>query len=352
MRTSLLLVAIVLAHAGPASADDAAPAAPPAGARLLHIPPGEVAADEDVVLTAAIDGAWQEVDLAARWRTIGASAWEVAPFRASSLGGWYARIPGAGVGRRGVEYFIAGDQGMHFASEAAPHAVSVVPRALDQLAELDLARHGGRRDEIALDVSGHEFGNRFGALRDQYVRAEAHWTHQLYRALYATTFGFGAIEGITPAVSDPMVPELSRQARYGFGGVRLRAHPAVFVDARAALGISHEGFMGGIAGAVTLGRPWATNVSFGGEYLGDFSGSAFIRLQWDTAPPLLMGATLVRTNMPGAVLPNTIWRGGALVRYDVAYRARDQVTLRAAVSLGARDGGPHLGGAFGIGYEF
>lgn len=343
MRASVLVTALVLALGGAAAADPA---------RLLHIPPGEAEADEDLVLTAAVDGAWQEAALAARWRTIGDDTWHDAPFEASSQGGWYARIPGSGVGRRGVEYYIAGDPVMHFASEAAPHAVVVVPRPLDQLAALDLARHGGRRDEVAFDVTGHEFGNRFSSNRDQFVRAEARWTHQLYRALYATTFGFGAIEGTTPSASVPDAEALDRQARYGFGEVRLRAHRAVFLDARATLGISHDGFVGGVAGAVTLGRPWATSVSFGGEYLGDFSGSGFIRLQWDTAPPLLMGATLIRTNMPGAVLPSTIWRGGALVRYDVAYRVRDRVTLRAAVSVGARDGGAHLGGAFGVGYEF
>jgi hypothetical protein len=225
-----------------------------------------------------------------------------------------------------------------------------VPHRIDQLAERDRARRAGRDDELALDVVGHQFGNRLedeASLRDQFVRADLRWTHRFYRILYAATFGFGAIEGATPSASTLDATTVDTRARYGTGGVTLRVHPSVFVDGHAVLGVSHDGFLGGAAGSVTLGRPWATAVSAGAEYLADLGASGWLRLQWDTAPPLLMGATVIRTDLPGARLDN-----GVLVRYDVAYKLADQVTARAAVSVGARDGGPHLGGGLGAAYEF
>jgi hypothetical protein len=320
------------------------------GARLLHVPPLAAEPDQPVELVAAIDGAWREDGLVARWRRPGEATWTDAPFRRSSAGGWYATIPGDAIGSRGVEYFIAGGAAVHFASAEAPHTIAVAPDVVDQLAETDRRRHGGRSEEISIDVTGHQFGNRFeeeNGPRDQYLRAETRWTHHFFRRLYATSFGFGAIEGVTPERSALDAMELSHRARYGFGEVRLRLHPAAFVDARLALGISHDGFIGGAGATLTLGRPWATSVSGGAEYLSDLGPSAFVRLQWDTAPPFLMGASIIRTDLPGAILDD-----GVLVRYDVSLKVADRFTTRAAVSVGARDGAPHLGGGLGMGYEF
>jgi len=351
---ALLLTLLLLPTV--AAADDAGPvpvpvpAAVPSSARLLHLPPLQAEPDHPLELIAAIDGAWREADLVARWRRRGDTSWHDAPFRRSSAGGWYAVIPADGVARAGVEYFITGGETLHFASADAPHPVAVVPSAVDQLAELDRRRHQGRADEVAIDVVGHQFGNRFEEAdgpRDHFLRAETRWTHHFFRHLYATSFGFGAIEGVTPAESALDAMELETQARYGFGEVRVRLHPAIFVDARVALGISHDGFIAGGAAAVILGRPWATSVSAGAEYLGDMGPSAFVRLQWDTAPPFLMGATILRTDLPGAVLDD-----GVLIRYDLSHRLAGRFTSRASISVGARDGAPHLGGGLGMAYEF
>lgn len=341
LAPALLILAASTAHAGEA-------------ATLLHVPPSTAEPDTAVELVAAIDGAWREGDLVARYRRRGEAAYADAPFRRSSAGGWYAEIPAEAVGRDGVEYYIAGSSGageiLHFASPDAPHAVTVVPHPLDQLAGLDRARHGGRADEVSFDVFAHRFGNRFddsAGLRDQFLRAEARWTHHWFRALYATGFGFGAIEGVTPSASAPDAMELEHEARYGFGEVRLRAHAAAFLDARVALGVSHDGFIGGFGATMILGRPWGTHVALGGEYLGDLGPSGFVRLQWDTAPPLLMSASVVRTDLPGARLAD-----GVLVRYDLAYRVTRTTTARAAISAGARDGLPDLGAGLGAAVEF
>jgi hypothetical protein len=136
--------------------------------------------------------------------------------------------------------------------------------------------------------------------------------------------------------------------RYGFGQVRLRVHPSVFIDARVGLGVSQVEFKGSGSGALIFGKPWRSNVSVGGEYIGDLGGTGWVRLQWDTAPPLLMGASIVRTDLPGAVID----AAGLYIAYDVSYRIQNRVTLKAQLSYGARDGSSHVGGGLGTSVAF
>ncbi len=337
-----------------AAADATAADAPVLDAAVMaHVPPGEAAAGRLVELIAVVDAAWREPEIVAHWRPLGSGGpWQDAVLERSSAGGWYAALP---AGATGVEYWIAGlaagRQVAHFASADAPHPVPVVPTLLDQLATTDRARQLGRDDLVAFDVEGQDFGNRFDTpadrRRDQYLRAEVRLTHHFYGAIYATTFGFGAIAGVTPSGPEPSATELRPRARYGFGEVRTRLLPAVFVDLRGTLGVSQDGFIVGGAAAVTLGRPWATSVTIGGENLQGLGPSGYVRLQWDTAPPLLMGASVIRTDLPGAQLDD-----GVMLRYDVAYTVAAQWMLRGALSAGARDGHAHVGGGLGMGYQF
>ena len=73
-----------------------------------------------------------------------------------------------------------------------------------------------------------------------------------------------------------------------------------------------------------------------------------MRLQWDTAPPLLMGASIVRTDLPGAIIDPA----GLYIAYDVAYQIADRFTMKAQVSYGARDGAAHFGGGLGTAVAF
>src|SRR5690606_5739308 len=117
---------------------------------------------------------------------------------------------------------------------------------------------------------------------------------------------------------------------------------------RVGLGVSHDNFEGNGRAAVTFGKPWRSCVQVGAEYMGDLGPSGWVRLQWDTAPPLVMGASVVRTDLPGAVVD----RAGLYIAYDVAYRVADRVTMRAQLSYGARDGAAHLGGGLGTAVAF
>jgi hypothetical protein len=330
-----------------ASTAIAAPTAP--HSIVVHIAPLVAEPGSPIELVAEIDAPFAEA-LTARWRRIGDAAWTDVLFDRSSAGGWYAALPASAP--PGIEYYIrgtdtAGVEVAHFASEQMPHVVRVVPSLYDRLEALDRARVQGRNNELALDVIGHNFGNRYG-LDDRFVRAELAYTRRILRELHSVTFGFGSISGTTPTSSEPGGSDTGHSLRYGFGGVRLRAHESVFLDVRGQLGGSHDGFDGGVAGTVTFGKPWRSCVSIGGEYLGDLGPSAWVRLQWDTAPPLLMGASVVRTDLPGTEIDSA----GLYIAYDVAYRIADRFAMRAQLSYGARDGKSNVGGGLGSSVDF
>lgn len=324
------------------------PPASGAHALVVHVPPLVADPGEPIELTAQIDAPYAET-LDVQWRAVGEATWHESAFERSSAGGWFASIPGS---KRPVEYFIrgrdaAGAEVAHFASAAAPHVVRVDPSVTDQLEALDRDRLDGHRNQIMLDVTGHNFGNRF-ELPDHYLRGELGFTHRMWRILHSVSFGFGSISGKTPVVSAVDGTAEHKALRYGYGEIRVRPHPSVFLDARAALGVSTDGFEQGLRGQLTFGKPWRSCVQVGGEILGDVGGSAWVRLQWDTAPPFLMGASIVRTDLPGS----TIDSAGLYLAYDVAYLISNAITVKAQVSYGSRDGAAHVGGGLGTGIDF
>ena len=344
----LLLLAMLGVARGDAPAPPPAPPAPPR-AIVVHVAPSASDPGDDVELEAAIDAPFAET-LTVRWRPIGETAWRDVAFERSSAGGWFASLPAPGP--PGIEYYVrgqdpSGNEVAHFATAEAPHVVRVEPSLLDRLEALDRERLHGHANQIALDVFGHNFGNRY-YLADRCVRSGLTYTHRLLRPLYHVAFGFGSISGKTPEVSAADGMSVGHALRYGFGELRVRVHPSVFLDGRISLGASQEGFAPGAGGAVTFGKPWRSNLAIGGEFLRDLGGTGWIRLQWDTAPPFLMGASIVRTDLPGAVIA----RAGLYVAYDVAYPLADRFTLRAQLSYGGRDGVAHVGGGLGTALDF
>lgn len=349
-----LLFCAAAARAEPAASPPAAPTeSPPAAPRaiVLHVPPMVGAPGHPLELEATIDAPFSE-ELSARWRPLGEAQWRDVTFARSASGSWFAALPA--VAPPGLEYYVRGRDGsgaeiLHFASAEAPHRVRMDPELTDRLHDLDAERLDHRRNEVAVDFGGHNFGNRYG-LPDRFFRGELTFTHRLWRTLYHLSFGYGTVFGKTPLQSTPEdhMQYLVRGARYGFGEARLRLYPSIFVDARLAMGVSYEGFMRSARGAVHFGKPWRAAVTVGGELADDIGKSAWVRLQWDTVPPLLMGASVVRTNLPGV----TISSAGLYLAYDLSYTISNRLTLRGHLSYGARDGAANLGGGVGTAVSF
>ncbi len=341
MKTLLMTLALLTSTA----------AAQSPRAIVVHVAPASTPVGEPVELEAMIDAPFAE-QLTARWRAIGDGTWQDATFERSSAGGWFATLPAARA--PGLEYYIRGQDGTgaevaHFATAEHPHVVRVDPTPFDRLEELDRERLGGRVDQIALEVMGHDFGNRYD-IPDQYLRGELTYTHRLLRYLHHIAVGFGALQGRTPSSPEARDPDenVNNGLRYGFGEVRVRAHPSLFFDLRIALGVSHDGFDQAARGQVIFGKPWRSHVSVGGETIGDLGATGWVRLQWDSAPPFLMGASIVRTNLPGSLVD----RAGLFVGYDVTYQLAGRFSVKAQLSYGARDGAAHLGGGLGTAIDF
>ena len=389
--TTTIVALWLVAVATPALADGQSPAPVAAvpHALVVHVAPLSSTAGEPVELEAMIDAPFAET-LTARWRAIGEGSWHDVAFERSSAGGWFASLPPAAA--PGLEYYIRGVDAngaevAHFASATAPHMVRVDPALFDRLLgeavlelergdrqavdeeaevesqlgrvdpalfdrleELDRARLLDHRDEVAIDAMGHNFGNRYG-LPDRFLRAEVTYTHRMWRQLHHIAFGFGTISGKTPVSStaaEHMSGYLNNGERYGFGELRLRVHPSFFIDARVALGVSQNGFDGAVRGQMIFGKPWRSALFIGGETIGDLGPTAWVRLQWDTAPPFLMGAAIVRTNLPGVAISSA----GLYIAYDVSYLIATRYTLKAQVTYGARDGASHAGGGLGMAAAF
>jgi len=331
-----LLATTAVAHA------DAVP-----HALVVHVPPTASAAGAPIELEAMIDAPYAE-KLVVHYRAVGEPTWHDTPFDRSSAGGWYAELPPAVP--PGIEYYIAGTDVAghevdHFASQKAPHVVHVEAELNDRLEANDRARLGNLGNEVSFDVAGHDFGNRYD-LADHFVRGELTYTHRVLRSLHEVGFGFGAIEGKTPTTMEDA--STVKGSRYGFGQIRVRVHPSVFLDGRVGLGVSQDGFGGTTRGQVTFGKPWRSCLQMGAEYMSGLGPSGWVRLQWDTAPPLLMGASIVRTDLPGAVTQSI----GLYVAYDIAYRITDRITVKGQVSYGPRDGVAHPGGGLGTAVAF
>jgi hypothetical protein len=334
MRRALLLLVILAAR--PAAADPAV---------VRHVAPAEAPAGEPLRLVASVDDAWAEPALALRWRPLGggAGAWTTTPFERSSAGGWYATIPAEAVRAPGVQYFIPG----HFASAEAPHAVRVEPTPEERWIDVERARLAGRTARVRARFEAASFGTDDGD--DWYARGEVDWTHRLVGTLYSFSLGYGFIQGVTPAMRGAAgMPGLENGARYGFGEVRWRLHDAVWVDTGLMLGFGQDGFAAGGRANVTLGKEWRSCVQLGGEYVSGLGKSGWLRLQWDTVPSLLMGASVRLTDLPGAQIP-----GGVMLLYDVAVPLGKRVTVGLQVGYAARSQTQgSFGGGLSTAFEF
>jgi len=315
---------------------------------VVHVPPTESAVGAPIEIEALIDAPYAE-KLSVRWRAIGEPAWHDAGFERSSAGGWYASLPPAA--SPGVEYYIRGTDSNgaevdHFASQTAPHVVHVDPTLYDRLEVLDRDRLDGRTEQVAFDVEAHRFGNVYGA-KDNYVRGELVYTHRFLRVLHEAGFGFGSLQGNAPALVGAMPDVPDYGMRYGFGQVRMRVDPSVFLDARVGMGVTTQGFDGLVRGALTFGKPWRSNVQVGAEWLGMLGPSTWARLQWDTVPPFIMGATAIYSDLPNwnDALSSTV------LAYDIAYRL-GAVNVKATLSYGSREGPARFGGGLGTSVDF
>jgi hypothetical protein len=336
----------------PQSASKDAPrvaTATPTRATVVHVPPLEAAAGRELRLVAIIDDAWVEDGVIVHYRPGGSDgAYAEAIFERSSAGGYFARIPAQSVDRRGIEYYISSATGdsYHFASPRAPHRVRVEPSSDRRWIEVERRRLGGRRYAIDSELIYHDFGDVHGS--DRFAEGHVDWTYRLVDRLYAIKLGFAFLEGQTPSGTEEGAMPIDAGARYGYGAVRWRLRDKLWVDGKVMMGFGKEGFVTGIGGALTLGNDWRTAVIIGAEAMDELSYKAWITLQWDTVPGVLMSATAATTNQPGAQID-----AGSYVEYELRLPIGDELELAGVANFGARGNRPGgFGGGLRTRYQF
>lgn len=307
----------------------------PTRAFLRHIPPTEARAKLEVRLIAVIENSWLEDGLVARYRAVGATEYKEVNFERSSAGGYFASIPGRDVGRAGVEYYLVGHRGNseHFASAEYPHRVRVEPNASDRWTEVEKRRLGHRRYALDTSLSMLDFGSSHG--RDRYVQGNVDWSHLLVGDLYSIHLGFGFLQGQTPGGTSTDDGAQKAGVRFGYGGLRYRLRDKVWLDTKAMMGFGQDGFVVGVGGALTLGNDWRTAVTVGAEAMTELSYKAWLRLQWDTVPGVLMSATVATTNQPGAQID-----AGSYVEFKVRYPVSQSLELAGTINYAARGNRP------------
>jgi hypothetical protein len=88
-------------------------------------------------------------------------------------------------------------------------------------------------------------------------------------------------------------------------------------------------------------------VDLGAELIENLGPTLFVRLQWDTVPPFLMGAAVVKSDLPEASLDN-----GSYIVYDITYPVTRRLLVRGSLSYGSRDGPGSFGGGVGTSFAF
>ncbi len=121
----------------------------------------------------------------------------------------------------------------------------------------------------------------------------------------------------------------------------------MWLETRASIGVDREELIVGGGAKLTLGRPWRSCVDLGGEWWENLGASYFVRLQWDTVPRFLMGASIHKTDLPAAALS-----GGTFIAYDLSYPLSSRLLVRGSLSFGSRDGAAHFGGGLGTAFSF
>lgn len=314
---------------------------PPDRAVIRHVPPVEARADHDLRILAVIDNAWVEDGLLAHYRITGQGDFAALDFERSSAGGYFASIPGRDIGRQGIEYYISGRKSgaLHFASAENPQQVRVEPDASERWIEVERTRLGNRRYAVDAGLQLYDFGSTHGS--DRFVQGHVDWSHLLIEDLYSFHLGFAFLQGVTPSGTRPDAVVDDARVRYGYGGVRWRVRDKLWVDGKAMMGFGQDGFAAGVGGALTLGNDWRTAVTVGAEAMTELSYKAFLRLQWDTVPGVLMSAEVATTNQPDAQID-----AGSYVEFKIRYPLTRAVELGGTVNFAARGNRP---GGFGGG---
>ncbi|HEU5054988.1 MAG TPA: hypothetical protein VFU21_00625, partial [Kofleriaceae bacterium] len=286
---------------------------------VRHVPVAEAEAGAALTVPAEVERGF-EATVTLHYRPVLGTAWKTAEFQRQG-DDWTATIPAGAVTAPGVDYFIdvRGPDGRTqavFASQAAPHRISVRRSAGEVRKERELARAGGRRSRFSTMAEWVDFGTRTyrkdGMERDipdRYYRIDASYTYLLLAyPLKAFRIGGLRLLGTSPEATrgdgeecPGTLADCDVEAGFKVGGyaeLRFALQEGIELDARGTFMATKEGFNVGGRGELRFGVEDGSHVAMGGELLADVGSSAFFRLGWDTVPGLPMTAAVEVLDYP------------------------------------------------------
>ncbi len=246
-----------------------------------------------------------------------------------------------------------------FATRQAPHPVTVLDSAQDAREAALLTRLGGRRSVVQAGSEYVAFGRSRGtvalpdgrsqqrSVSDQYYRVEGSYTYRLLGTVSEFGIRAGVVRGSSLVAGEEDPSKYKVGLNYGAPRIRLRVDDWFHVEGELLISVTEVGFSTGGGGAVILGDPYGSRLTFGGEGIQVFGARGYTRLDV-VASKLFSVAPIVEvSNMPHADRAGVRLLGEVGIHLGAGFRA----DLRGGYQARSfEQGGPTLGG--GLAYAF
>ncbi len=252
------------------------------------------------------------------WRPAGSQATETILFQRASDGPYVAVIPGDRVADPWLEYCIEfesvdGRTFSAFASRKAMFRVAV-PGNLQDLRERAMAeRVSGRRsvveasgefvyfgktDAVVLDPATNRLVSE--GIADRYWRTEAGYTYRPLRVVSEFSIRAGVVRGQSVVPDETDESSFDVGLNYASPKVRFRAADYVFLDAALLTSVTEVGFSLGGGGALLIGDPFGTRMTFGFESVETFGTRFYTRMDISANDRYTVAPIIEVTDMPHA----------------------------------------------------
>ena len=346
------------------SAAPATPSAAPLGVpdapepSLHHAPVSVAVVHEPLALKATIDNPHLVRKAWAVYRTPTHPEPQIAIFQRASGGPYLATLPADQVGTPWIEYCLElesvdGKTFAVFASRETMFRVSV-PDNLDDLRETALAqRLGGHRSLVQASGEFVYFGDTLATVRDaatnqlrqepvadRYWRTEAGYTYRPLGIVSEFSIRAGAVRGQSVVPNETDKNKYQVGLNYASPMVRFRVTDALHVEAELLTSVTEVGFSMGGGGAILLGDPYGTRLTFGFESIETFGTRFFSKMDISAARGVIVAPVIEVTDMPHAD------RYGVRMLTDVQFDAGSGFRIGARGGYQARtftSGGPTFG---------
>ncbi|PKN45003.1 MAG: hypothetical protein CVU63_09565 [Deltaproteobacteria bacterium HGW-Deltaproteobacteria-20] len=332
--------------------------------RLHHGPVSTAAAGEAFTLQAQIDQPHLVRQAWLVFRSAEGTAMDQVAFLRASEGPYVAQVPGDKVRAPSFAYAIevetvSGQRIPAFASRKAPFLVTVTPEYDDLREQAVLQRLEGRRSEITASSEYVMFGTtdatltdangltRTEGVRDHYYRLESGYTYRPLRTVAEFSIRLGVVRGrsVVPGESDSSQFDVG--LNYASPRVRFRFDDSIHLETELLTSVTEVGFSMGAGGALLIGDPYGTRLTFGFESVQTFGTRMYTRMDIDAGNGVLVAPIVEVTDMPHAD------RYGVRLLSEVGIDAGSGFRVAARGGYQARtftSGGPSAGVSLSYGF--